>query len=199
MTSRRFPPSLTLPQIPAKETLAGKDAKVVAEHVDTLWRILLDWQRFLRALADYTKSAPDGLPAPHAFTHKGGDDSVAGTKTPTRITLDADGDVGTAGLGFAPIDHEHPAGSDLASLSALVDLGGGSDVNVSDVRNRKLLESILEELESMEIPSLRVESDGSFVAENVERLDLRGTLEARRTGSVVRLQDRAPYARMLLA
>lgn len=48
-----------------------------------------------------------GSPAPHAFAHMGGDDSVEGRQLPSAITFGAAGAIGDPILGYSPISHIH--------------------------------------------------------------------------------------------
>ena len=103
-------------------------------------------QRVLQALLD----GYSGRPAPHASTHKGGSDDVAGTTEPSAITPGMSGAIGDATAGFAPIGHIHDT-TDLDFLATLNEVGtmtlNGSDVAfVYDERLNRLLEAILLEL-----------------------------------------------------
>lgn len=88
--------------------------------------------------------AVTNLPAEHASTHKGGSDDVAGTEDPSEVEFGNVADPGDATAGFAPIDHVHPLGDELESLSGLADVSTDTidGASVQDVNVRRLLEEI---------------------------------------------------------
>ena len=103
--------------------------------------------KFLKRLAEVTR----GLPAKHAATHTGGDDSVSGTGTPTEIDFDTEGDEGDRAIGYAPFNHKHPASAELASLAGLAgvtteEIDGRDTAYTYDPEGAELLSLILLEL-----------------------------------------------------
>lgn len=105
-------------------------------------------QEALQNLSDVTQ----GLPTPHAVTHKGSYDSVAGTQDPTTVRLTNIADPGTAELGMAPIDHVHELENDTLEALEGIDtylLSGVEGLVIYDPVNYSLLEQILKELRNL--------------------------------------------------
>jgi hypothetical protein len=73
-----------------------------------------------------------GSPEPHAETHKAGDDDLTGAQLPEPIEIGDVGDIGDGGLGFAPIDHEHPVDLSVPQIKE-VELDFGSFAVVEKV------------------------------------------------------------------
>ena len=84
------------------------------------------------------------LPAPHALTHMGGDDSVEGTSLPSEIIVTQDSAIGDPTLGYAPIDHVHGT-EDLAFLNELEEalLTARNEISTYDSALRRALERLL--------------------------------------------------------
>jgi hypothetical protein len=86
----------------------------------------------------------NSLPSVHGLSHRGGADNLAGTQTPSTVSLGAVGTPGAAQLGFAPILHVHPLSDDLAGLGGLSGVTTSEDgAAVVDHTTRRMLEQIL--------------------------------------------------------
>lgn len=113
-----------------------------------------DADKLVQKLLEQLVQAVGGLPTPHAETHMGGSDDLAGTVDPTDIAFGLEADPGTPSLGFAPIDHVHELDADLAGLEELSDVTtetiDGRQVGyfIDPIGNR-LLAAILLELKTL--------------------------------------------------
>ena len=106
----------------------------------------------LRTQDEFNRSvfaAGDGFPRPHATTHKGAGDSIAGLSgAVVEVDFNQTPDRGTPSEGYAPIDHVHGLSDELEGLEGLagttVEAREGSDVTyVRDPEMLRLLSEIL--------------------------------------------------------
>jgi hypothetical protein len=120
------------------------DLQVLVRHLLSMAHAQDRFNAAQRAVAE------DSLPGIHGDTHRGGADSIAGTETPSALSATATGDAGTPQSGFAPIDHEHPAG-DLGALAGIVESDVTFDgLQVEDGELRRLLEYVYLEVVELE-------------------------------------------------
>jgi hypothetical protein len=104
----------------------------------------MNWDQAKWLLEKYlyeTQARYEALPAPHAITHKGGDDDLTGTQDPSPIVPGDEGSIGDGTGGFAPIDHVHDATA-LEDVTGLAELITDVGFQVQDVRLNLLLEKI---------------------------------------------------------
>lgn len=97
--------------------LGIRNPESIPKLIDREWKG--DADRLVQLALENLALCVQGAPQLHAFTHMGGNDTVAGTQDPTDVDFGNVADPGTPSLGFAPIDHVHELGPGLAALEGL--------------------------------------------------------------------------------
>lgn len=131
------------------ERVADPKIQPLVRYLTRQAEILTD---LLRVQDEFNRSvfaAGDGFPRPHAATHKGAGDSIAGLSgAVVEIDFNQTTDRGTPSEGYAPIDHVHALSDELEGLEGLagttVEARDGSDVTyVRDPAMLRILSEIL--------------------------------------------------------
>jgi hypothetical protein len=113
-----------LPNVLAR--VEGLRASLGDKDLDEGVRIAIDGiLRFAQTQHELNKrlwESKKGNTEHHAETHKGADDNLSGLIIPSTIEVGDVGSIGSAYLGYAPINHEHPV--TIVSPGILVPRGG---------------------------------------------------------------------------